>query len=201
MRIAILDRLLLLLTSLLAAWQVAVGIDGAEALPLIAYTTGFGVLLVAGLLIIILGWEALESPAVVILSTIIPLSLSLGLVWEHLVSLRLVYLIFAACGFLAIIITRLVGIHNQMPAWVLTVVHGLAGMTIFVLPLLRVITGEAKPAFALVGIGGGILGLEGLLLSFLKIGKPLLPKATILKFMPGVLCLTTAAFILGFSAR
>jgi hypothetical protein len=73
MKITILDRILLLLTCLLAAWQVAIGIKSAETLPLITYTIGFGVLLVAGLLLIILGFDVLDSPAVVIISTIIPL--------------------------------------------------------------------------------------------------------------------------------
>ena len=81
-----LDRILLLVTGILAAYQVAVGIDGFSTLPIIAYTIAFGVLLVAGLLLIILGFEVLDSPIVVIVSTIIPLSLATGLVWQHLAS-------------------------------------------------------------------------------------------------------------------
>ena len=68
MKISILDRLLLLATVLLAAWQIAVGIDDLSALPILAYTAGFGVLLVAGLLLIILGFDVLDSPIVRILS-------------------------------------------------------------------------------------------------------------------------------------
>ncbi|MFO7584830.1 MAG: hypothetical protein R6W69_08880, partial [Anaerolineales bacterium] len=82
MKMTLSDRILLLLTGLLAAWQVAFGIDHLDTLPVIAYTLGFGVLLVAGLLLIILGFEILDSPAVVIISTLIPLSLALGLVWQ-----------------------------------------------------------------------------------------------------------------------
>jgi len=78
-----LDRILLLATGLLAAYQVAIGVDGFSALPMIAYTIAFGVLLVAGLLLIILGFEALDSPLVVIVSTIIPLSLSLEIGRAH----------------------------------------------------------------------------------------------------------------------
>ena len=106
MKISVLDRILLFVTGLLAAWQISVGIDHLSTLPIIAYTVGFGVLLVAGLLLIILGFDALESPIVVIVSTIIPLSLSLGLVWDHLPAYRTVYLAFTMAGFLAIVITR-----------------------------------------------------------------------------------------------
>src|SRR3990172_8767545 len=97
-----LDRVLLLLTGLLAAYQVAVGIDGFDALPIIAYTISFGVLLVAGLLLIILGFDVLDSPIVVIVSTIIPLSLSLGLVWQHFASFQISYLVFAIISFLVV---------------------------------------------------------------------------------------------------
>ncbi len=62
MKVTPLDRILLLITCLLAAYQVVVGINGLENVPIIAYTIAFGVLLVAGLLIIILGFEVLNSP-------------------------------------------------------------------------------------------------------------------------------------------
>ena len=88
MKMSALDRALLLGTVLLSAYQIVVGIDNLSTAPIIAYTIAFGVLLLAALLLIILGFEALDSPVVVIVSTIIPLALALGLVWEHLASLR-----------------------------------------------------------------------------------------------------------------
>jgi hypothetical protein len=198
MKITLLDRLLLLVTGLLAAWQVAVGINGADSLPMIAYTVGFGVLLVAGLLLIILGWEALDSPVVVIVSTVIPLSISLGLVWERLASLRIPYLVFALLGFLAIVLTRMRPTKSHLPVLVLAVVHGIAGLAIFLLPIIWALTGRATHGFALVGIGGALIGVGGLLLSFLKTGHPVLSRATILKILPALLLATTAAFVAGF---
>ena len=66
MKMSSLDRLLILLTGLLAAYQIVVGIDKMDSVPIVAYTIAFGVLLVAGLLLIILGFDALDSPVVVI---------------------------------------------------------------------------------------------------------------------------------------
>jgi len=198
MKVTPLDRILLLVTGLLAAWQVAVGINGAEALPMIAYTIAFGVLLVAGLLLIILGFDLLDSPIVVIVSTIIPLSLSLGLVWEHLAAYRPLYLVFVIVGFLAILLTRLLPLRNKLPVMVLAFVHGIAGLVIFILPIYLSITGQAASGFSLVGVGGALIGVGGLLLSFLKAGRPLLSRAAILKVLPGLLLLTTAAFVAGF---
>jgi len=185
---------------LAAGYQIITGVEGLATLPMIAYTVGFGVLLVAGLLLIILGFDVLDSPVVVIVSTVIPLSLSLGLVWEYLVAYRTLYLGFAILGFLAIVITRSVPMKNKLPVLVLAVVHGFAGMIIFMLPVTMAISGESHPVFALVGVGGALIGLGGGLRSFLKAGKPILSRRTILKILPGLLLLTTAAFVLGFSA-
>jgi hypothetical protein len=198
MKISRLDRVLLLIASLLAAYHVAVGINGLGNVPMIAYTVAFGVLLVAGLLVLILGFEILDSPVVVIVSTIIPLSLSLGLVWEHLENWRSPYLGFVFVGFLAILITRSLPMPRKLATIILALVHGIAGLVIFLLPSILAANGTMKPGFALVGLGGALIGIGGLLLSFLKTGKPILPKETILRILPGLLLLMTAAFVTGF---
>jgi hypothetical protein len=196
-----LDRILLLLTVILAAYQVSVGIDGLNTLPIIAYTIAFGVLLVAGLLLFILGLDVLDSQIVVIVSTIIPLSLSLGLVWEYLASYRTPYLLFSIIGFVVIIGTRSLPELGKLPVIVLAVVHGIAGMVIFLLPIIFALTGQAKPGFVLVGLGGALIGIGGLLLSFLKTGKPILSRKMILKIFPSLLLVMTAAYVAGFALR
>lgn len=192
-------RLFLLLTVLLAAYQVAVGIEGLALLPVVAYTVAFGVLLVACLLLVILGFEALDSPVVVIVSTSIPLSLSLGMIWEFLAPLRIPYLILAVIGFTAVVITRSTPMPGRLPTIVLALVHGVAGMVIFLLPIIIATTGRAKPGFALVGAGGALIGLGGLSLSFLRAGRPILSRETILEVLPGLLFLMTLCFVIGFA--
>ena len=191
-------RILLLLTVLLASYQVSAGIDGFDTLPIIAYTIAFGVILVAALLIFILGMEVLDSPIVVIVSTIIPLSLAVGLVWQHLASWRTSYLVFAIIGFLAVTLTRSIPTPGKVPTIVLAITHGIAGMTIFLLPIIIAVQGQIKPLYSLVGIGGALIGVGGLLLSFLKTGKPILSRETIMKLFPILLLLTTALFVAGF---
>jgi hypothetical protein len=198
MKLSSLDRTLLLLTVILASYQVSAGIDSFDTLPIIAYTIAFGVLLVAALLIFILGMEVLDAPIVVIVSTIIPLSLAVGLVWQHLASWRTSYLVFAIIGFLAVTLTRSIQMQNKLPVIVIAITHGIAGLTIFLLPIVIAIQGETKPLFALVGVGGAFIGLGGLLLSFLKTGKPILPRDTIMRLFPALLLLTTALFVAGF---
>jgi len=199
MRITLFNRILLLVTCLLAAYQVVVGVNGLENIPTIAYTIAFGVLLVAGLLIIILGYEVLDSPIVVVVATVIPLSLSLGLVWEHISSVRLPYLIFAVTGLLAIIVTRSLRMPGRFSTFVLTIVHGLAGLTVFLLPSVLAAQGSANPGFGLVGLGGALIGLGGLLLYFLKTGRPIVSREIILRILPGIFLLMTIAFVTGFA--
>ena len=192
------DRVLLLVTGLLAAYQIVVGIDHLDVLPIAAYTVAFGVLLVAGLLLIIFGFEALGSPLVVIVAAIIPLGLSLGLEAQYMPTSTTLYAAFAVVGLIAIAVTRFAA-PGRVGALVLTVVHGIAGLIIFGLPILFSLQGKTPIGFALVGVGGALIGLGGLLLAFLKAGRPILPQNTILAVLPGLLLLTTAAFVAGFA--
>lgn len=199
MKISPLDRILLLLMSLLSAWHVAVGINNTENLPMIAYTIGFGTLVVAGLLLIILGWEALETPFVVVISSLIPTCLSLGLVWEYLPSIRYIFLAFVCIGFLAILLTRLEGTNQKLATFILIFVHGVEGLMIFLLPISLVIKAVVPATFLLVGLGGALSGIGGLLLSFLRSGKPILARSVTLHLLPGLLLATTAALVGGFT--
>jgi len=199
MKMTSIDRILILITALLASYQIVVGIDGLGTVPITTYTIAFGALLVAMLLLIILGFGILDSPIVVIVSTIIPLALSLGLVWEHFASYRTQYLLFTIIGFAAIILTRSFPIPDKIQTFVLAVVHGIAGLTIFLLPSILAANGIRDPGFALVGLGGAMIGLGGLLLSFLKAGRPILSREIILKVLPGLFMLMTACFVAGFA--
>jgi hypothetical protein len=196
--ISLLDRLLLLITGLLAGYQVVAGISEKPNLAIVTYTIAFGVLLVAGLLIIIMGFSILDAPSVAVISSLIPLSLSLGLVVEHLPDLVNFYLPFSILGFCAILLSRYL-LTEQIGVIILATVHGISGLFIFALPLILSRKGITPARFAFVGVGGGLIGMGGILLSFLKAGKPLLPKKTILRMLPGLLLLMTACFVIGFA--
>lgn len=192
------DRLLFLLTAFLAAYQVVNGLEGMETFTVVCYTIAFGVLLVAVLLLIILGLDILDSPLVAIVSTLIPLALSLGMVSQFLVELRDAYLFFTLLGFFAVVLTRYFG-SPRISVIVLSVVHGVAGLIIFILPIVLTLQGETPAGFLLVSLGGGLIGIAGLLLAFLKSGRPILSHEMILKVLPGLLLLMTGAFVVGFA--
>jgi hypothetical protein len=197
-KMSALDRILLLLTGLLAAYQIAIGVEGVPAVSLWAYTIGFGILLLAGSMLIILGFEGLDSSLVAIVTTMLPLALSLGLVWDYLPAWRIPYLAFVVVGFATVVLTRVIR-AGRAATITLAVVHGVAGLIIFGLPIYLSLTGATPPGFALVGIGGALIGAGGLMLSFLRMGKPVLSQSTILTILPALLFLMTAAFVAGFT--
>ncbi len=199
-KITVLDRVFLLMTVLLAGYQISMGINGLPGLATWSYTVGFGVLLVASLLLIILGFEGLESQVVVIVSTLIPLSISLGLVVEHLPQYSLPYLAFSALGFASVAITRYIT-HTRNATFVLAITHGIAGLLITFLPVYLILQGTVAPGYLLVGIGGALIGLGGLLRAFLKTGKPILSRERILSVLPVLLVLMTTAYLAGFMLK
>jgi hypothetical protein len=192
-----LNRILLLATALLAGYQVAVGIEGIGAVPILAYTVGFGIILLACLLILIFGTDILEAPLVVVVASVIPLSLSTGLVWEYAPGRGGAYAGFVVLALAAISATRF-ATPGRPAVVVLASGHAVAGLVITGLPIVLAIQGRVAPGFALVGLGGALIGVGGLLLAMLRTGRPVLPKETLLGLIPGLLLAMTAAFVAGF---
>jgi len=67
-----------------------------------------------------------------------------------------------------------------------------------VLPLYFGLLGLASVNFIWVGFGGALIGVAGLLLTFLKSGNPVISKEAILTAFPAILFLMTLAFVVGF---
>lgn len=193
---SILDRIFLVVTALLSGYQIAVGIDGLNSTVVLFYTIGFGVLLIACILLIILGFEALESPLVIVVAAFIPLGISLGLVWQFLTEYKIGYLTFALIGILAILITRY-RFPGRPTTIILTLVHGISGLLIFTLPFALSIQGITKYGFTLVGLGGALFGIGGLSFAFLRAGKLQLPTTRIFKYLPALLMVMTLSYVIG----
>jgi hypothetical protein len=141
----------------------------------------------------------LETPFVVVISSLIPTCLSLGLVWEYLPALRNIYFGFVCIGFLAILLTRVESTNKNLAIFTLIIVHGVEGLMIFLLPISLVVNGVVPVSFLLVGLGGALSGFGGLLLSFLRSGKPILDRSVTLHLLPGLLLATTATLVAGFT--
>jgi hypothetical protein len=198
----LLDRIFLLATGLIAIYMLYRFVSyyrktGAKGV--VFFMISFAVLLVAGLLLIIFTYTALESPFVIIVAVLIPAGLATGLVAKLYPKYATAYLTFAVVGLLAIAITRFTGPDN-LATVVLIIVHSISGLTIFFLPIFAVNQGRATPGFIFVTIGGALIGLGGIALAFLKTGRQLLflDADFVFTILAPLLLLMTLAFTWGF---
>ena len=197
-----LDKVFLLLTGLIAAylcWYFWQRYNLNKALHNIYYLMGFAVLLVSGLLLIFLGLGILSSPYVLTVASLIPLGISMGLAEEYFPAWKKYFKWFAAVGFLAIAVTSIGGI-DSLKKIAVPLFHGVAGLVIFVGPF---VAKGAPKGFWWVGIGGLLIGLGGIALAFITMGKQLLffsPSFVMLILTP-LLFLMTGAYALGFAKK
>jgi len=172
------NRLILLATGLAAIFLILRFLHDYRLKPAVRrydlyYLASFAVLLVAGLLLILLGYDVLQSPLVVVVAALIPLCLSLGLVAEFFPQREKTYLAFVVLGLAALAITRFSG-PAGLATIILIIVHSVAGSVIFGLPLVLVLQKKAPVGFLWVTVGGALIGLGGIALAFLKTGRQLL---------------------------
>ena len=192
----------LLLTGLLAAflcWYFWKRYNLHKALHNIYYLMGFAVLLVSGLLLLILGLEILSSPWVLTVASLIPLGISIGLAEEYFPQWKTYFKWFATIGFLAIAITSIGGM-DTLKKIAVPLFHGVAGLVIFLGPFFAK---KAPKGFFWVGIGGLLIGLGGIALAFISMGKQLLffSPEFVMKILTPLLFLMAGAFTLGFAER
>lgn len=198
------DRIVLLATGLVAIyliWRFLGDYRRDKTKPRydLYYIVSLVVLLVAGLLLIFFGYGILQSEWVVIVSVLIPACLSLGLVTEFAPKYEKGYLAFVIIGILAVAITRFTG-PSGLATLVLIIVHGVAGLLIFFVPIYAVRQGKAPSGFIWVTVGGALIGLGGIALAFLKTGGQLLFFSAEFVFMilAPLLLLMSLAFAWGF---
>ncbi|MBI5822685.1 MAG: hypothetical protein HZB18_01565 [Chloroflexi bacterium] len=196
------DIIFLLLTGLLAAylcWYFYQRYTLHKALHNLYYLMGFAVLLVSGLLLIFLGLGILASPYVLTVASLIPLGISMGLAEEYFPAWKTYFKWFAAIGFLAIAITSIGGM-DALKKVAVPLFHGVAGLVVFVGPFYAK---GAPKGFWWVSVGGVLIGLGGIALAFISLGKQLLffsPEFVTLILTP-LLFLMTGAYVLGFAKK
>jgi len=201
------DRIVLLATGLAAIFLIVRFAQEYRREPKLHrydlyYLASFAVLLVAGLLLIFLGYAVLGSPLVVVVAALIPLCLSVGLVSEFYPQYEKAYLAFAVIGFLTLAATRFTG-PARLATIVLIIVHSIAGLIIFGLPLVLVTQKKAPAGFLGVTVGGALIGLGGIALAFLKTGRQLLffsPEVVFTILAPLLLAMALA-FAFGFTKK
>jgi hypothetical protein len=161
------------------------------------YLMGFLVLLVSGLLLIFMGYDILGTPFVLTVASLIPLGISMGLAEQYFLAWKKYFKWFATIGFLAIAISSFAQIDLLRKISV-PLFHGVAGLVIFLAPFFAK---KAAKGFWMVGVGGALIGIGGIALAFLTIGKPLLgifSADLVFTILSPLLLLMTLAFTYGF---
>lgn len=204
------DQIVLLLTGLTSiylVWRLYQDFNNKDPKPRpnIPYMVSFTVLLVSGLLLIIFGWEILPRPEIIVVTTLIPLGLAVGLICEfHKEKLGKPYKIFAVIGLLAIILTRFIPeVPRGLQIFAIATVHSVFGITVFLIPILAVKMKKAPSGFIFVTVGEILIGLGGIALTFLKSEKQLLffsPEFVMMILAP-LLLLMALAFTWGFMKK
>ena len=200
------DQLVLLTTGLVAIYllfRFYQDYGANKGLHNVYYIISFAVLLVAGLLLIFLGWGILPSPSVIVVTTFIPLGISVGLYSEYYPKYAKGYLIFAIIGFLAITLTRYMDVGHGLQVATLAFFHSVAGLSIFFIPIFVVKDKKAPAGFIFVTVGGALIGLGGIALAFLKSGSQFLffSGEFVMAILAPLLLLMTLAYTWGFMKK
>jgi len=195
-KISVLNRIIFLLTGHLAGYKVVGGMQPYSELTTFYYTIAFGMIVLASILLMLLGFEVLKNDAVLILAALIPIGLSLGMINQYLPQIHNMYLGISILGLASISVTRYFA-SEKLSVFVLALVHGIAGAIVVWVPLILALKGKQDLLTLLISAGGIIIGIQGLLLAFLKMGKPLIPAEKLYAFFPTVLFLASAAFVVG----
>lgn len=202
----ILDRLLLLATGLLAIYLITFFLkrqknEKTAGRHNFHYIISFAVLLIAGLLLIIFGWDALGNNFVAVVAGLIPFALASGLVCEYYREKAKGFVVLLLIGLILIAVTRYSTGMETFAKIVYPVFHAIAGLTIFFLPIILVKDGKVTSKFIWVTIGGTLIGLGGIALAFITAGRQLLffSPEFVLAILAPLLLLMTLCYTVGFT--
>jgi hypothetical protein len=202
----IFDRIILLLTGLVAIYMISFFLkrqknEKTAGRHNFHYIISFLVLLVAGLLLIVFGWDALGNNFVAVVAGLIPFTLATGLVCEYHKEKAKGFVILMLIGLVLITITRYASGMDTFAKIIYPVFHTIAGLTIFFLPISLVKANKVNSQFIWVTIGGTLIGLGGIALAFLTAGKQLLffsPEFVLMILAP-LLFVMTLCYMYGFT--
>ncbi len=196
MKIKILDRLFLIATAFLSSYEIVKGIDNYQKNSIFALTIGFGILTLASILIFIFGFSILENNYIPVISSIIPFSFAYTLFNIYFKELSFYFLMFLIVGFISVIVSRFFK-NNLIKTIILAFFHTVSGILIVLIPVLLFLTKKAPPKIIFISIGGSLIGIGGILLFFIKAGKPILSKKIVYRILSPLLFFVTLFLVSG----
>jgi hypothetical protein len=200
------DRLFLLLTGLVAVYTIYTLMKKKDYVhSSLFHIISLTVLTVSGLLLMIFGWgilglmgDGISNKLIAVVASLIPFAWALGVANDIEKRLVNIYLPFMGLGLLLIIISRLSG-SAEFARIVYPIFHGIAGLSIVLLPGLTLKRSGLQKQYLLVSLGGLLISTGGMALSFLMAGRQLLFFSTdvVLMILAPLLFLTTVTYSAG----
>lgn len=200
------DRLFLLLTGLAAIFTIYKLMKKDDSTQnSLFHIISLSVLTVSGVLLMIFGWgilglmgDGISNKFIAVVASLIPFAWALGVANDINKKLVNIYLPFLGIGLLLIIISRLSG-SSEFARIVYPIFHGIAGLSIVLLPALTMKESGLKKEYLLVSVGGLLISTGGMALSFLMAGRQLLFFSTevVLMILAPLLFLTTVTYSVG----
>ncbi len=197
---SIINKIIFLLTGHIAGYKIINGMEAYSNLTTFYFTVAFGVLLLACLLLLLMGFEIMENNLVAVVAALIPITLSLGMMNNKLPQFHLFYVAIILIGFVIAIYLRFFG-TEKIASLSFGVIHGVSGVVIFFIPILLFFKGLVELQYIYVSIGAVLIGVLGMLMAFLKGGKPIVSKEKVLMFFPIILFLASTAFVIGLAEK
>jgi hypothetical protein len=195
----LLDKILLLVTGVVAVYMIVrfrSRYSQRRELYDVYYIMAFVVLLISALLLIFMGYDILGSPFVLTVASLIPLGISMGLAEQFFPSWKTSFKWFALVGILAIALTSFGGML-LLKKIAVPLFHGVSGLVVILGPFFAA---RAPKGFRWVGLGGLLIGIAGMSLTFISAGSQLLffSHAVVLQIFAGLLLSMALAFAWGF---
>ncbi len=195
-RISILDRILFLITAHVAGIKIVSDMEHHTMVSTGFYTVSFGLVVLASIMLILFGFDLLTNPLVPVVATLIPTTLSIGLVQDYLPQMTLSYSILIGIIYVISVWVRFTT-PEKTASLVLAMVHGICGLMVVVLPVVLFIHYGLPTKILFVSIGGVIISIEGIFLALQKLGYIRIELKTIFAWFPVMLLAATSAFVLG----
>lgn len=162
--ISIIIRITLLFTGHMSGYVILKGIEEMSFFPALYYTIAFGILLLSCLFLLIFGVEIINATAIIEISAIISLSMSLAVISSQSHFFHYLFLTFSILGFLGIFVNRWYG-HKKSQVALAKFMYLIAGSVILFLPLILSYLEITSPRFAITGLGCLTIGIAGIYFS------------------------------------
>ena len=197
-KISVSDRVIFLLTAIAAGTKIVTGMEHHSIISTFYYTVAFGVLVLASIMLLLFGFTLLENPFMPIVSTLIPMMLSLGLVQDYIPAMVKSYTLLMGLLYLISIYARFKA-TPRTASLILAVVHAISGLLLVIMPHILYFWYGLPARILFVSIGGLVIGVQGTLLAVQKLDIVKIDLNRLLSFFPGMLLISTVGFITGLT--